>query len=980
MRTRRTWGVVLALAATIAMVVTMMPLATFGADHLDAPALNPLAGTKRLDADINDLYVFQGADPNATVLAGTFSPAAGALGPSTFGTDVIYQFNLVDAPTGGPSAPFGFTADEAYRAIFDPPDSSGNQAFKLFKATDAQADGHSVASNPLIFSGMTNTIYDLPTGGKFFAGLRSDPFFFDLAGFQGSFGEQNNNRSLGDGNQADFFEDLNVLALVIEIPDDQLPDMDDDGFATWLSTGDLDSGAQLDRIGRPAINTVVNSTGSLINAPSGNKDLFNETHPADDKMFGQAVKDALAILSALDDEGAYDSSIIDSLTSALLPDKTFFNKQQSPFPPFNGRRLEDDVIDVELNILTGGPPFTVLGRDNKGAIETDGVGPHDDYLSVFPYLGEPHVTITPPPTPPPPGLFTGSLTIEKGPDATIVEGTNHVITIKVTNAGSGDLVNVRVTDNTHPQCSAVIGALEAGATAEYTCTITGTGPVITNTATVTGDLKGATTTLLGSNEVPSGSGDPQGVGSGALAFNPPDGRVCFNLALLNLQGTVSAAHVHQGASGVNGPVVVDLDFPANGLQGCAAATEAILQQILADLDAYYVNVHTDTHPAGAVRGQLQPFDADVQASDTATVNVVLPPPAPLPKPSTVGVIDQDQGLWYLVDPVLADLSGDNEVPSGSGDPDGKGRAQVTFNDLVDKICFNLVVEDLQSKVSAAHIHEGAKGVNGPVVVDLDFPNNGTSGCVDGIDQALIDAILADLDDYYVNVHTQNHPAGAVRGQLGGGPLPPFFFGNPGDDPFLGDWDGDGVDTPGMYRPSDGKVYLRNSNSPGIADIEFFFGDPGDVPLIGDWDGDGDDTVSVYRPSQGKFFIHNQLGSGNRGLGKAEIEFIFGDPFDDPFFGDFDGDGKDSVGVRRGNTFYWRNKLSSGPADNTGLRFGDPFDDPLFGDWDGDGLETPGLYRPSSGTLFLRNLREPGIADMEIFADGFESGDTSAWSR
>ena len=47
---------------------------------------------------------------------------------------------------------------------------------------------------------------------------------------------------------------------------------------------------------------------------------------------------------------------------------------------------------------------------------------------------------------------------------------------------------------------------------------------------------------------------------------------------------------------------------------------------------------------------------------------------------------------------------------------------------------------------------------------------------------------------------------------------PFYFGNPGDYPFMGDWDCDDVDTPGLYRQSDGYVYLRNSNTQGIADV------------------------------------------------------------------------------------------------------------------------------------------------------------------
>src|SRR3970282_1217033 len=54
----------------------------------------------------------------------------------------------------------------------------------------------------------------------------------------------------------------------------------------------------------------------------------------------------------------------------------------------------------------------------------------------------------------------------------------------------------------------------------------------------------------------------------------------------------------------------------------------------------------------------------------------------------------------------------------------------------------------------------------------------------------------------------------------------FYYGNPSDYPFMGDWNGDGIDTPGLYRRSDGYVYLRNSNTHGIADIPFFVCNPG----------------------------------------------------------------------------------------------------------------------------------------------------------
>jgi hypothetical protein len=72
----------------------------------------------------------------------------------------------------------------------------------------------------------------------------------------------------------------------------------------------------------------------------------------------------------------------------------------------------------------------------------------------------------------------------------------------------------------------------------------------------------------------------------------------------------------------------------------------------------------------------------------------------------------------------------------------------------------------------------------------------------------------------------------------------FYYGNPGDYPFMGDWNCNGTETPGLYRQSDGYAYLRNSNTQGNADIRFFFGNPGDVPIAGDFNGDGCDTLSI----------------------------------------------------------------------------------------------------------------------------------------
>jgi hypothetical protein len=194
----------------------------------------------------------------------------------------------------------------------------------------------------------------------------------------------------------------------------------------------------------------------------------------------------------------------------------------------------------------------------------------------------------------------------------------------------------------------------------------------------------------------------------------------------------------------------------------------------------------------------------------------------------------------------------------------------------------------------------------------------------------------------------------------------FFYGDPGDYPFVGDWDGDGVETPGLYRQSDGFVYLRNSNTQGIADIEFFFGNPGDVPIAGDFNNDGFDTVSIYRPSNQTFYIINNLGSGDAGLGAADFSYVFGDPGDKPFVGDFDGDGVETAGLHRESTglVYFRNSHTQGNADAQFI-FGDPGDRLVAGDWTADGTFTPALFRPSNTTMYFRYTNTQGNADNEF---------------
>jgi hypothetical protein len=199
----------------------------------------------------------------------------------------------------------------------------------------------------------------------------------------------------------------------------------------------------------------------------------------------------------------------------------------------------------------------------------------------------------------------------------------------------------------------------------------------------------------------------------------------------------------------------------------------------------------------------------------------------------------------------------------------------------------------------------------------------------------------------------------------------FFFGDPGDVPFMGDWDGDGVATPGLYRQSDGFVYVRFSNSQGVADREFFFGDPGDVPLVGDFNGDGRDSVSIWRASEARVYVINELGVAGKGLGAAEFSFSFGNPGDAPFVGDFDGDGVDSVGLYRESTgfVYFRDSLSSGVAD-VSFFFGDPGDRIVAGDWDGDGRDSVGVYRSSTGRFYVSLENAAGPADWSGYVGSY----------
>ena len=370
----------------IVLSVGVAPLLSNAADHLDAPALGGtvVAGqfaphSEHGDRDINDLYVFKAPDvADRTIIAMTTNPAINLFG-GKFGTNVRYVFNV---DKNGDNV-----QDVAYVARFKKADPKGNQAYEIRKYTGPSSRSlHGMGK--LVGAGKTNG-HASEGSTKTWAGVRSDPFFFDLTGFIGTTTFLKTGTAVGGdalgSDPTDFFANLNTNAIVMSIPNRDLPN----AIGVWATTSWKDASGwhKADQMGRPAINTVFN--------PAADKNDFNETAPSQQATafsgkFRQNVVNGLLFFSSLDSEGAYTTAQAQALAGILIPDVLTYSRTSALPAPLNGRGLADDVIDTELNITTGGDPLGLFGRDATGAVPGDGVGPHTDYLAHFPYLGAPH--------------------------------------------------------------------------------------------------------------------------------------------------------------------------------------------------------------------------------------------------------------------------------------------------------------------------------------------------------------------------------------------------------------------------------------------------------------------------------------------------------------------------------------------------------------------------------------------------------------
>jgi CHRD domain len=238
--------------------------------------------------------------------------------------------------------------------------------------------------------------------------------------------------------------------------------------------------------------------------------------------------------------------------------------------------------------------------------------------------------------------------------------------------------------------------------------------------------------MKAANETPTPKGDVSaalGTFTATLTKTATGASMSWRLDFSNLSGNAIAAHIHVAARGVAGPVRVPLCAPCtSGMTGTANVDPTVLDAIAND--RAYVNVHTPTNPAGEIRDQV---------TIVTSVKTTLRASQERPKPK--GKLKRAKGTFTAT----VSKSGDSAV-----------------------ITWRLTFSRLSGPPIAAHIHSGARGKPGPVIVPLCAPcRSGAHG------RKTVNAtVLAALESgrTYVNLHTRQNPAGEIRGQLPALPL------------------------------------------------------------------------------------------------------------------------------------------------------------------------------------------------------------------
>jgi hypothetical protein len=270
--------------------------------------------------------------------------------------------------------------------------------------------------------------------------------------------------------------------------------------------------------------------------------------------------------------------------------------------------------------------------------------------------------------------------------------------------------------------------------------------------------------LVGRNELPPAPGGPATGDADGHAFEVVkiEGNTVSYAIRWSKIAAPTAAHIHAGARGSNGGVAVGffggaLPDGTSGASGSVTVADNVLLDALkSNASDFYANIHTSEFPGGAVRGQFHKLNHGVN-------------------------LDR----FLRGGPIAAAYTGAQEVPvpgkPAVGDPDGTGTG--TFRAGKQGLSYAISWSGI-GQPTGAHIHQGAAGTNGGVVVDLfeipaGVPTNvtGLAGRVSTVDPSLIKQIHDSPAGFYSNLHNAEFPGGAVRGQLSAShtPLPAAFI-------------------------------------------------------------------------------------------------------------------------------------------------------------------------------------------------------------
>ena len=305
-------------------------------------------------ADITDLYLFcKPDDPARSILIMNVNPFASTQA-STFSSEVSYEFKIdtnVDAE-----------AEIAFHVLFSPA-ANGQQAATVYRvvgeaARSTGAVGDILIRNaPVALDGESRIAAE--GDYRFYAGLRSDPWFADVDGVF------NNFQFTGK----DTFADVNILAMVLDVPNRALGANPQIGiWARTMTTIDGELG-QVDQVGRPLVTAIYNATPH-------DQQHFVETPPAQQRAIYLPQ-----FITKLRDFG-YTDGEASQMAEEVLPDILPYHMDQpSGFP--NGRLLTDDILSRMVVLIT------------KGKVTDALVRPHANLLTDFPYLGSPHPVVIP---------------------------------------------------------------------------------------------------------------------------------------------------------------------------------------------------------------------------------------------------------------------------------------------------------------------------------------------------------------------------------------------------------------------------------------------------------------------------------------------------------------------------------------------------------------------------------------------------------